>query len=183
MYPEAGNQRLQNVVTMTTTIVDTTTANDVPASALTSKLRAPRRYLGHIPTPTDRGPTVRHETLDGQPCMYVELAGRHGQGREMLLSEEDAARALAITPWWTVGSDTSGNLFIGSGKSNLHTPTGQAPTSSPFTVLARVLAGAGKGRVVWFANGDTFDLRAANLEVISRSEASSRSAALRRTVH
>lgn len=133
--------------------------------------RAPRRHLGHVIAPADRGPEVREAVLDGATAVYVELTGRHGKGREMLLDLADWTMAQRLTAWWTVCTNSKGNLHVGSGKRGLPALLGKPSSAHPRTALARVLTDAGQGQVVWFTNGSAFDLRRTNMELVSRAEA------------
>lgn len=141
--------------------------------------RAPRRYLGKIAAPTDRGPEVREVMLDGADAVFVELSGRHGVGREMILDPADWDATRALTKWWTVCDNGGGNHYVGSGRAKFRGLTGQA-AECPLLRLARALTGAERGKVVLFVNGNSLDLRRSNMEVVSRSEAARRRAELRR---
>ena len=61
----------------------TINSSQTPSSLLRSQ-NGLGTYLGHVFAP-ERAPRVREVTIDDVPCVHVELSGRHGQRKEMLL--------------------------------------------------------------------------------------------------
>lgn len=149
----------------------TNTTNIADTAPVRQPAKRTRRNFGRVLPPTDRLPKVRHGMLDGSPVAYIELSGRHGQGREMVLYAADWSIAEAITPWWVVALDPAGNMFVASGRLRAARLAGQAPTAVPNLPLARVLTGAvQKGVIVWYRDRNPFNLRRSNLELLTRRE-------------
>ena len=130
-----------------------------------------RTFKGKVEAPDDREPSVRHGEIEGQPVVFVELSGRHGQRREMALFPNDWNRAKKIAKWWVVAIDGTGrNFHVTSGKTQFGGMARQATTTHPRLTLARVLTGAKRGQIVWYRNRNPLDLRRSNLEVITAAE-------------
>ena len=127
-------------------------------------------YLGHVFAP-ERAPRVREVTIDDVPCVHVELSGRHGQRKEMLLYACDYSEiAEPMTAWWGVCVNGKGAPNVASGRRRLGVFTGQSPPSKPRTILSRLITNAPGGTHVHFKNGNPLDLRRSNMEVISLAE-------------
>jgi len=132
--------------------------------------RRPRANLGRCPAPTNRSPRVVFAEIDGKRLAEIELAGRHGKGKMMLLDAEDWERVRQFEEWWTVCSRGNGKLFIGCGSGAARRLARQSPTSNPLATLARVIMNAKKEETVRNLNGDFRDLRRENLELVNRRQ-------------
>lgn len=121
----------------------------------------------------DRFPDSEYCLLDGEAAVRVELAGRHGDGKHYILSEEDFAAVMFQHRWWSLSSDG----YVNTGAQIGDVP-GQPSTSRKRTTLARLLMdAAGRNQQVTYRNGNRLDLRRSNLEVISWAEFCDRRAA------
>jgi hypothetical protein len=104
----------------------------------------------------------------------VSLFGARGEGREVILPAADWTWiADRVSSRWVVNASGSGYLQIRCGSAKAAT-TALQPGERPTATLARVLTGAKRGEVVRYLDGNPFNLRRANLEVLSKAEAARR---------
>lgn len=134
----------------------------------TPRPRKPRTRT--VPGPTVNDPAVREGEVDGSPVVFVGLSGR-GYGREMIL---DAATWLMVADlWgqrWCLLHVGDGYEYVGSGRAAVARLAGGSGPR-PVAFLGRLLTNAATDQVVGFENGNTLDLRAANLVVMPKTEA------------
>ena len=117
--------------------------------------------------------------VDCGAAVLVALHGTRGEGLWMILDARDWHRIkTTIGDVWGINVDGTGQYFqVRCGASRVAALAKQ-PGERPTATLARILTDAKRGEVVRYRDGNSLNLRRANLEVVSRSEANARCRAL-----
>jgi hypothetical protein len=152
--------------------------NTEPTSAITSPAAAAlrinkRRQNGRAALPK----TTEAHFLDGDKAAMGALHGTRGRGKFMLLDTRDWHDIkTTIGDVWLLNSSGNGHEYV---RRSAHAIGANArqPGARPTATLARIIMDAKRGEVVLYRDGNPLNLRRANLEVVTKSEATRRRAA------
>ena len=142
---------------------------DANETGAVDRARLTRTFRGKR-MPPDRAPNVNHVEKDGKPVVIFELFGRLGEGHTAEVDEADWARVVEISPSWEVISNGHGNLYVTCCAERLAGVARQSESSVPRVTLARALTGAKPREYVVHRDGNPFNLRRGNLEILSHAE-------------
>ena len=144
-------------------------AGSVPSEDAEPVLTPRRKKRWRMPDMT--APVVVTDHNEEGSEVRVSLYGKHGRGREMILEREvwDDVKTQFTERWIVLRPNGSGLLYVASGRWTVR-HTARVPGEVPVLPLARYVAGAPRGKVVVYRNGNSLDLRRENLEIISRTE-------------
>lgn len=115
---------------------------------------------------------------DDGKSTFVALHGTYGGGRWMCV-DSDKWPALAAQHghgWILNANGDRGRYHVRRGGKALAAAARQ-PGARPTAALARLIMNAPRGYVVLYRDGDTLNLRCANLELVTRAEANRRNLA------
>ncbi|WP_428377971.1 hypothetical protein [Lichenicoccus sp.] len=108
--------------------------------------------------------------IDGEPALSVETFGRHG-GKPFII---DADRwPEVVESWgarWTVMTTGTGHFYVASARKQATQAATRRRAHCPLAYLARLLTSADEDEVVGFVNGNPFDMRVSNMELLTRAE-------------
>ncbi len=112
-------------------------------------------------------PQVRRLTVDGASCVAVELTGKRGAGREMLLDLSTWLRISEdVTPWWGLQVISGYECVTSTTKAAL----AAAGITSGMAFMSRLVAEPAPAMIVSFKNKNRLDIRKSNLIVGTRNE-------------
>jgi hypothetical protein len=119
-------------------------------------------------------------------AVAVELGGRHGQRKEVILDAADWRKLNnAGIQWMTVAVGRGGQMFVsasGYKARRLAAMSGtsqQGAQSSANIPVGRIIVGAARHEKVWPLDRDPLNLRRENLEAIDREEFNNRVAEMK----
>lgn len=147
---------------------DATAPTDVAALLAAELPTTNRRYFGR--RKLEPNPIEVPVVVDGEDAVEVGLSGRHGVGKAMRLDPSVWAEiGASLGKAWSLCPNGAGGFYVG--RRGRASGEGDRSGGPGLIYLSRIVAGARKGQVVLFQNGDTRDLRRSNLLVLSRAEA------------
>ena len=143
----------------------------IAAAPMPPLKRKAARRVRSAPLPPPRPPQPRAVLLDGKPMMEVPLCGALGTGHVMVLDLLAWGRVVSLMgAEWSLRPSGAHGVSVVSYRLRATKLIGQRDGSAAFVVLARWLAGAEEGQVATFVNGNSLDLRRANLRLEDRGE-------------
>lgn len=146
----------------------------LPAAALPERTR---RFRGRAPV--NDAPKMDRVTLDGREAVRVSLGGKRGEGRFVIL-DADVWDGLVVPMYgagWGVNASGKGTPYVCRSVQCFADEARRGSKQRSHRAilrLHRVVAEPKPREVVLFRNGDTLDLRRANLECVTKAEAAKR---------